>query len=201
MPISSDDPFADIPWPAAGDILFTEGPNPWMNAQLSLSRFAEGAYSIGYRRAGDVLVEQAAAQGGAPDLLVYPIVFCYRQYLELELKDLIKIIRRVDGLEHAPLKTHNLVALWKVARDLLDLRDHADTSDLDHAGDILRQFNEVDPGSMTFRYARDIEGARTLPDDLRRINLETLARVVAAVGNLLEGCSTMYQEEENAADY
>ena len=134
-----------------------------------------------------MLVEQAAAQGGAPDLLVYPIVFCYRQYLELELKDLIKIIRRVDGLEHAPLKTHNLVALWKVARDLLDLRDHADTSDLDHAGDILRQFNEVDPGSMTFRYARDIEGARTLPDDLRRINLETLARVVAAVGNLLEG--------------
>ena len=77
------------------------------------------------------------------------------------------------------------------------------TSDLDHASDILSQFNEVDPGSMTFRYARDIEGARTLPEDLRRINLEALARVVvvAAVGNLLEGCSTMYQEGENAADY
>jgi hypothetical protein len=120
MPDPADDLFADVPWPAAGDVLFADGPDPWMNAQLSLSRFGEGAYSAGYREAGDVLVARAAAAGGTPDLLVYPIVFCYRQYLEPELKDLIKIARRVHGIEHVPLTTHNLATLWKVARDLID---------------------------------------------------------------------------------
>jgi hypothetical protein len=195
------DMFAEIPWPAAGDVLFADGPDPWMNAQLSLRRFGDSAYSAGYREAGDVLVARAAASGGMPDLLVYPIVFCYRQYLELELKGLIKVVRRSHGIDHAPLTIHNLLALWNVARDLIELRQHADLSDLDHTGEVLRQFSEVDPGSMSFRYPTDKEGAASLPDGLRQINLSNLSRVVAAVGNLLEGCSTMYLEEQQAADY
>lgn len=198
---ATDDPFADVPWPAAGDVLFADGPDPWMNAGLSLSRFGDSAYSAGYREAGNVLVERAAAAGGGPDLLVYPIVFCYRQYLELELKALIKIARRAHGIEHIPLTTHNLVALWNVARGLIEIREHEDTTDLDHTGDVLRQFDEVDPGAMTFRYPTDKGGEPSLPDDLRQINLSNLARVVNAVGNLIEGCSTMYLEEMHAAEY
>jgi hypothetical protein len=41
-------------------------------------------YALGYRTAADALIERVA--GMDQDALVYPIVFCYRQYLELLLK-------------------------------------------------------------------------------------------------------------------
>jgi hypothetical protein len=43
-------------------------------------------YSIGYKMAADVLIENS---GRYPDFLIYPIVFLYRQYIELRLKQII----------------------------------------------------------------------------------------------------------------
>ena len=44
-------------------------------------------YIDSYKTAADELVEKS----GAEDLLVFPVVFCYRQYLELVLKTICKL--------------------------------------------------------------------------------------------------------------
>ena len=43
----------------------------------------------GYKRAADLLIERAKESTQLRNMLVYPIVFCYRHYLELTLKAML----------------------------------------------------------------------------------------------------------------
>lgn len=47
-----------------------------------------GMYTIGYKEAGDLLL-QYALNVGRQNVLVYPIIFLYRHYIELQLKEII----------------------------------------------------------------------------------------------------------------
>ena len=44
------------------------------------------ALSNGYKKAGDLLVEEA---DGNRNFIVYPIIFCYRHFVELSIKGLL----------------------------------------------------------------------------------------------------------------
>ena len=81
----------DFPWPRRGDKLFTSEGSDWWN-KACLTHFSDGwwIYATGYKLGADLLVQYVTETHKNQDRLIYPIVFLYRQYLELRLKELIK---------------------------------------------------------------------------------------------------------------
>ncbi len=77
------------PWPQKGDKLFVEGDDWYYVACLNDKRDNLGLYIVGYKEAGDILVKNIIESRSHHDSLVFPIVFMYRHYLELRLKQLI----------------------------------------------------------------------------------------------------------------
>ncbi|HHS8916416.1 TPA: hypothetical protein ACTVMT_005267, partial [Escherichia coli] len=47
------------------------------------------AYTEGYRRAADILINHIDESGRDQDFLVYPVLFLYRHHLELLIKQII----------------------------------------------------------------------------------------------------------------
>src|SRR2546423_1063184 len=80
----------DHPWPHKGDRLFTSEGTWRDTAVLNANRDNLYLYAVGYKLAGDSLVERVIAGQKDHDSLVFPIAFAYRQYLELRLKQLIR---------------------------------------------------------------------------------------------------------------
>src|ERR1700692_2298612 len=97
--------FADIlnrefRWPKRGDKAFSVSENWQQNA-----RVVTGVHSrlvimmTGYKAAADLLVEKSQRSGFDRDTLVYPIMFTYRQFIELELKYLIATYGFTVGID------------------------------------------------------------------------------------------------------
>lgn len=162
----------------------------WQN-NACISQFVgkEVAFIEGYRLAADTLVEHVKETGRSQDFLVYPIVFLYRHYLELLLKQII-----VDGRELLDSKTgfpthHRLSDLWNEAKGLTrrtwKTQDPPEMSKVDH---VIAEFARLDPDGESFRYAFKKDGQSTLPP-IQHINLRHLADSLRGVSQLLEGVS------------
>src|SRR5438132_10675486 len=99
-------------WPQKGDVLFDSADDWYHNACINLRFFNWDWYASGYKLAGDVLVQHVVDTRDHRDTLVFPIVFNYRQYLELRLKEII-IVGRIlsdEASEFPP--EHDLRVLW-----------------------------------------------------------------------------------------
>lgn len=189
----------ELPWPRVGDELFAPADDLWLNAEIGALRGE--SYTIGYKAAGDILVEHVAQHEIEADTLVFPIVFCYRQYLELLLKGVLADARRYYDVDDPAPSGHSLLVLWKPLRLLLARRWPDDPSDLNAVEDGLRQFDAVDRGSYAFRYATTPAGESSLPPEFQQINLRNVGEVVERIGVFLESCATALIEELHAADY
>jgi hypothetical protein len=198
MSVEAD--FPQLPWPRPGDQLFAEADDWWMNACVNWGG-GNATYEVGYRRAGDALVEEVARNRVDAASLVYPIVCCYRQYLELLLKDVLAEARRYYDIDEPVPTKHSLLLFWQPLRKLLAQRWPEEQSELEAVGDAVRQFDAVDQLSYAFRYATTPKGKQSLPTDMLRINLRNFAEVVARVGTFLETSATVLNEEYNAADF
>jgi hypothetical protein len=187
-----------FPWPRAGDELFMSADDPWTNA--SIGPRGNTSYIIGYKEAADVLVGRVEERWIDADSLVFPIVFCYRQYLELLLKDLLSDARDYYGLDEPIPRVHSLLTIWRPLRRLLARRWPDDPTDLEAVESGLRQFDAIDQGSFAFRYATTPTGERSLPVELQKFNLRNHAEVVERIGVFLESCGTALMEEHQAAD-
>lgn len=92
-----------------------------------------------YKAAGEALINQAL-NDGTPYQLVYPIFFNYRHAIELYLKLLI-------GDESQKTEIHDIAKLMNFVEKKYNqeiplwMRQH------------LEQFYQIDPGSLSFRYA------------------------------------------------
>lgn len=189
----------ELPWPRPGDKVFTAADDWQMNACVNWGG-GWGLYAIGYKQAGDVLVERVAQDRGEADALVYPIVFSYRQYLELMLKDVLMEARRYYEIDKPFENDHSLLVHWDPLRELLSRRWPERPEELDAVEDNLRQFDAVDRGSFAFRYATSTKGVPSLPENMRHINLRNLSEVVARIGTFLEACATALSAEREAAE-
>jgi len=180
-----------IPEPGIGDQLFKSGEDWWHNACLGyLGDEGWFLYADGYKRAADLLVEYVKDARVEQDLLVYPTVFLYRQYIELRLKELIRDGNRLLDSPEALPQHHRLDQLWEQCRRILEqVWPEEPAEDLDAVEECIHQFSQVDPTSTAFRYPTDRNGKRSLPG-LRHINLRNLSEVMARIGTLLDGAST-----------
>jgi hypothetical protein len=178
-------------WPRVGDVLFTGEGDSWHNACVGWSPEQWIGYAEGYKRAADLLVQQVIDTGREQDFLVYPIVFLYRQALEVAIKHvLVKGYQLLDQDERLPLRPeHRLVPLWRDCREILEqVWPKGPKEDLDAVGEVMRQFQEKDPASTSFRYPTDLAGAPTLQNG--HINLKNLGEVANRVYSFLDAVVT-----------
>lgn len=99
--------------------LFKPGPDLHNNACLNFMQDMSVGYIDGYKMAADELAKKIHETGVNQDYLVYPIVFLYRQHLELILKSVIKSARQLLRTEEQGHPTHHkLKDLWPLAKEL-----------------------------------------------------------------------------------
>ena len=179
----------EIPWPKKGDKLF-KSDSDWMhNACLNYSHDMNETYILGYKLAADTLVEYVKQKKRKQDFLVYPIGFLYRQYLELRLKDIIKIGIELYDIDIKIPQHHDIMQTWTDAKKILKKEwPRGDIKDLIIVEKCIKEYAKIDPVSESFRYSEDKKGRKTL-DGISHINLRNLADVIDRLSSLLDGSS------------
>lgn len=170
--------------------MFSSGSDWWHNACLNYMGVDINTYAVGYKLAGDLLVERVKQTRGHQDTLVYPIAFLYRQYIELRLKELIRVGSYLLDIPFSSKKlTHEIFLLWKECRNILE-QVHPDEykEDFDEIENYIEQYAQTDPQSTAFRYPTDKKGEPSLKG-LKYINLRNLAEIMGKVAILLDGAS------------
>ena len=184
------EPLPPIPRPESGDVLFREAPHCRDNASVSF--FGDGweLYASSYKDAGDSLGEKALEGSRPLDLVIFPIVFLYRHYLELRLKEMI-----LSGSELATgrgeiKKEHRLDVLWQEVRKLLtDLWQNDTSTEIAAVENCIAEICRVDRESMGFRYPVDLNGKRLIAG-LEHVDVRNLRDVIRKIANFLDGSSS-----------
>ncbi|MFN3188772.1 MAG: hypothetical protein ACK42D_04510 [Candidatus Paceibacteria bacterium] len=179
----------------ADDQLFVEAEDWQMNACLNWYHDPTELYIVGYKEAGDALVQSVANRNGTADSLIFPIVFLYRQYIELRLKSLLLEGSRLLDIAYEQKRGHQLSKLWPKVRSILaELWPEGSKTGFVVFDCLIAQFEQVDPGSTTFRYPKDLYGNNSLKIDSPRVNLRNLKEVVGAMAVILEGAAAAISE-------
>lgn len=180
--------YTEFRWPRAGDMPFIEAENWADNAFVAGDDFTRLVLMIeGYKQSADLTVVHASENPADRDRLVFPILFNYRQFIELSLKYQLATHGHRVGVE-ANWKTHDLGILWM---SFLDMLDRYGTPDPDEADPIVEavvlEFAKIDPGSYSYRYPVDRLG-KPLPIIYGAMRLDNLADVIEAVAGYFSGC-------------
>jgi hypothetical protein len=193
MDASGELPEIALAWPAVGEKLFTADLPDWHN-NASLRAMVSGGwlrYAEGYRRGAALMVEHVNRNNRDQDFLVFPIVFCYRQYLELMMKYLIREGGHLLDLNEDFAKSHNLLKLWEACRSILEqVSPDEPTEQLDAVTEGIEQLSAIDPLSEAFRYPEDRKGGPSLSANAPQVfNLRHFGLQAEKIGNLLRGAS------------
>lgn len=119
-----------------------------------------------------------------------PMLYCYRHYLELALKDQIDLWSRVSHLpRRARLDTtHALMPLWnEVKRHQARTTPGVENGDKTIAGveRSMNEFHQYDPKSQTFRYRLNVAGNKH-DDQLPKTDLRNLIRTMRGLKNYFD---------------
>lgn len=173
-------------FPKNGDKLFKAEVRADTGAWLANPANKFFLYSEGYKNAGDALFKYCIENPFYNNTIVYPLVFTYRQFIELRLKELIMMGNKLnDAIEDFP-DEHNILKLWKLFRDEIYPKIGQEDKNLfDNAGKIIEQFTSEDSQSMNFRYP--LTGGAIRRDSLKRetIDLVNLKKVIDKLYNFL----------------
>jgi hypothetical protein len=184
--MSSNTPEADgfdSRWPSDDDRLFVE--SAWAYDAHIVRDPAERFYRMpmGYKRSGDILIDQASADVVDRANVIYGALFCYRQSIELFLKGLIEAFG--DGKVYSPKNTHELDRLWERFMRILNERGRAEGVGLSAAQRLVAEMHEADQRSDGFRFPTDRDGAPFAFGD-RGIDLANVREVMEGLVNFFE---------------
>lgn len=152
------------------------------NACLNYGNDVTRNYIDGYKKAADRLVNDIDSD---IDLLVYPIVFLYRHHVEISLKEIIESGHFLLGTKFNK-KNHDLNTIWNevkyIAKEIWDKEfPEKDFEFIDH---IIREFEEHDERSTSFRYSKTRDGKNPNPD-LFHINIRHLRDMIEKFNEVL----------------
>lgn len=147
---------------------------------------------VGFARPRSVLADEVATGRQRPDPLVWPIVFCYRDDVELALKDLVRTMVDFDfaAAVEKPLRDHRLPELWNIVRPACDgtIPDmYLSDERLAVLDERIRELDERDPRSFSFRYATTKDGVPSQPSGEIHINIKRFRDGMDEVPFILDG--------------
>jgi hypothetical protein len=182
--MSDDKPEIDDPelrWPKDGDYLFVE--SSWAYDARVTEDPKERFYRMpmGYKRAGDILIDQATTSVVDRMNIIYAALFCYRQSMELYLKHLIDEF----GKEKKFSPTHDLNRLWERFVCIANERGGCESIGFVEAQKLIGEMHDADQKSDGFRFPVDASGK---PFILRNesIDLNNLREVMQGLENFFE---------------
>lgn len=201
----SEENSSDLPeyWPRSGDQLFLQT-SRGLGANLSTFR-GERLYRMkkAFKTSADMLVRQSEENTHERSTLVWPVVFCYRQYIELALKDMIaahgsKVVPQIKP----NWVDHTLLPLWKSYKRLVEATlvetSVDDLPEITAVEACIKEFDQIDAGSYTFRYPTDTKGNQTnIP--LSSINLWHLRNVMEGIYLYLDATESVLDEHFNGS--
>ena len=168
------------PQPTGNSAQFLSGEDWWSDACLHF------AYALGYREGADRFVAQLLEERMRQDLLVYPDVFLYRQYLALAIK---RLIRQDQALLGIPIKlpANDLIdQLWVECSRLLERMLPGDSiEEKRQIGRLLRKFSSLELTSTEFPYPVDTAGSRSAPS-VRHITLRIVRDVIGNISTVFD---------------
>lgn len=130
---------------------------------------ADSQIIIGYNEAVNVLFKEIKDNGGIVDLLFYPLFFCARHSIELQLKLLIEIVNDFNDFRNIEscgknTHTHDLKELNNILNEVIKKTDRRIIAEYEKVDvdNLLDFFEKNDPKSQSFRYAVDNKGKRQL---------------------------------------
>ncbi len=166
-------------FPKEGDIPIKQG---------GFCLYSKSDWSVrawGFKRAADILADHILEFCSGGDLVIYPVVYLYRHYLELNLKD---IITRGNYLVDEPIKLksgHSLNDLWNDCRTILQqIGIPTDTPEVKPFEACIKQLDRVDYQSSAFRYPITRSGKPTLPT-LNSVDLHDLKIIIGRMSFFL----------------
>jgi hypothetical protein len=189
-----EDEDLELRWPREGDHMFVEAEAP-SDARVAGDP-AERFYRMpmGYKRAGDILLDHIKSDLADRGNVIYPALFCYRQSIELFLKKIVDEFGSDDL--RSQKKTHDLCLLWKQFMQVIAERGRADSVGLDTVEKLVREMNGADEKSDAFRFATDMKGT-PFPSGDRGIDLMALREAMQGLQNFFECCYLAYQHEDD----
>jgi hypothetical protein len=174
-------------WPKPGDKLFvrpTESSQAVALARLPWERLV--LMADGYRKAADLLVARASEKHYLRATLIYPILFLYRHFIELELKYVLTTYGRAAG-QKSDWENHDLDILWPKVRAVIDcfsLETEKETASIVEA--CIAEMAKIDPGSFTFRYPVTKKG-QPMSLDFDSVDLANLQLTMEKISNFFDG--------------
>ena len=181
--------------------LFTSAEDVHNNACINWYHDPLELYATAYKEAADKLAKEVINSHRQQDTLVYPIVFLYRQYIELRLKEIIREGRRLLEEPRGFPMHHRIHDLWPIAKKIIEkvFVDEDAKQNYEFAEHVFAEFSNYDPESFSFRYPTDKNGNNPL-SGLTHINVRHLAETIDLLAKILEGASagiSVYRDWQN----
>jgi hypothetical protein len=189
-------------WPTDGDRLFVE--SAWAYDARVVLDPGERSYRLpkGYYRAADILIEHAIIDVADRPNIIYAALFCYRQAIEVSLKQLICEYGDSDSDSDSDsdkkLKTHDLSILWDKFAKIANERDRGEMNGLVAAQSLVTEMHNADRRSDGFRFRTDMNGA-PFPFGDRGVDLENLRLVMHGLINFLECADMDFSHQDSVA--
>lgn len=183
-------------WPKDSDHLFVE--SAWAYDAHVVRDPGERFYRmpLGYKRAGDILIDKAASDVVDRSIVIYAALFCYRQFIELSLKRLIEEFGK--GRVHEPKNTHDLIRLWERFIFIVGERGNKEWVGLDTVQRLVAEMHEADQKSDGFRFPTTTDGTPVLFGD-RGIDLGNVREVMQGLENFFECAYLEFEHQDDLA--
>jgi hypothetical protein len=189
-------------WPDVPSTLFASDTRfPFHSAHVEwvLERRDVTAYREGYRRGAILLAQNIDHGEHPPELMLWPIAWLWRHYLELALKEIIALgpLLSDDSAEWVwPTGAgHRLGELWRRAKDFIEPLGEPTAPELEHVTAIIAEFDALDRDGTGFRYPLARNGERNLVAAPAHVNVGLLDETMQRLSNFLGIVQTTLSRE------
>lgn len=188
-----------MPWPDDTTQVFRAGGTIWSLAWHPTTPTQWHLYAEGYRDAAEQLYASWQASRGCPDYLIFPMVFLYRHYVELRLKELIQSAASLLSLPTDWPAIHFLDQLWSILQPrLTEISPDEPARDIRNASRLITQLAAFDHTSFAFRYPVDNKG-NSNTTNLEHLDVDNFFHAIRQIAAFLDGASmqiSVYLEQE-----